>query len=400
MGNRLNVFISYRRADSDDFAGRLHDNLVKNYDVFFDTEDGIPSGEKFLKVIVKEIEKADIFLMIVGEESAKEFKDREREGKDDYVTKEIVQAKASSCRIIPVLMNGVNGIEYLPKELEFISELSYYEFAHTKFSLNFQGLTHEVNKTKPKVKEIEKTAFSQEVMDELEKERLVVLFSQDFTEITAHYESIKASVKSKFLDEFYMVSIPSFVDDAEEYFSCVATDCGISCKVKKVSEWNKEMQKKLKSTAKPVLLLITDIQDGNEALDKQFATILRNLQLRFSHFHALFVGRKALATLVYGENELSPLNTAKELFFPEHEMKLGESRITQQFESMMKDKEQICKFLKKERLGRFSTWSYDETLNTLFWKNLLVKEGTHLVWRGEFTKEIARDVLGCNKLNK
>ena len=98
MKKKSNIFISYRRVDSLNFAGRLHDNLIYDYDkVFFDTENGIGAGDRFLEVIVKNIEEADIFLMVVGKDSAKEF--RAREAKDDYVLKEIVQARKSSCTL-------------------------------------------------------------------------------------------------------------------------------------------------------------------------------------------------------------------------------------------------------------------------------------------------------------
>ena len=56
----------------------------------------------------------------------------------------------------------------------------------------------------------------------------------------------------------------------------------------------------------------------------------------------------------------------------------------------------IFAILKREKISRFTTWYHNETINTLFWKNLLVKEGSYLVWRGELTKEIARDVLECD----
>ena len=397
MNNSLNIFISYRRADSEDFAGRLYDNLVNEYaKVFFDTEDGIGAGEHFLKVIVKKIEEADVFLMLVGKKSEQEFKQREEQ--DDYVLKEILHAQASNCRIIPVLLKGVERIDYLPKELSFIKELSYYEFSHTKFSLNIEGLKHEINKQRPKPKELVglNKIFIQEVMNEVLNKKLVVLFYQDFTNVSTHIEGIKAEIKSRFSNEFYTIAIPSFVDESEEYFACVAKDCGLDCKIKRVSDWNKAMQEKLMSSTQPLLLFVTDLEDGNEVFDKQFATILRNLKNRFSHFHAILVGRKSLATLVYGEGTLSPLNNAKEIFFPEQEMKLGERKIVQQFNSMGRQKEQICRLLQREKIVRFTTWYHDETINTLFWKNLLVRDGTHLVWRGELTKEIARDVLGCD----
>ena len=393
MPKKLKIFISYRRADSTDFAGRLHDNLKDEHEIFFDTEDGIPSGEKFLKVIVDEIAKADIFLMVIGEKSESEFKSRE--GQDDYVLKEIIEAKKSSCVVIPLLKNGVNRIEYLPKEIEFVKELSYYEFAHAKFSLNLLGLQQEIAKYSPKVSSVNNSSFLQEVEEGIERDRLLVLFSQDFTNIDAYYYILKERMASKFSDEFYVLSVPSYVDDQEEYFSCIANDCNISCEVKKENDWYIAIKEKLKSSNQELLLFVTDLENGNEELDRKFATMLRNLKEKFPHFHALFVGKKELAKLVYGEGDLSPLNTAKEMFFPDDGLRLGEERIAQQFQTLGKNRDEVCNLLQKESLGRFSVWSYNETINKLFWKNLLIKKGRKLVWRGELTKEIAREVLGC-----
>ena len=394
MSKKLKIFISYRRADSTDFAGRLHDNLKDKYHLFFDTEDGIGAGERFLNVIVKNIEEADVFLMVIGKASAQEFK--AREGQDDYVLKEIVQAQKSSCFIIPVLMGGVDAIEYLPQEIASVKELSYYAFSHVKFSLNIEGLKQEIDKCTPKKNAtMNESIFLQEVQDSIERDRLLVLFSQDFTKIEHHYDAVKEQVLLKFPNTFYGLSIPSFVDNEEEYFSCIAKECGLNCEVKKASDWNFAMRARLKESQEDLLLFITDIENGNETLDKQFATILRNLKNEFSHFHAILIGRKDLAKLVYGESELSPLNSAKELFFPDEGLKLGEAKIAQQFQTMGKNREELCNLLQKEKLGRFSVWSYNETVNKLFWKNLLVRDNNYFVWRGELTKSIGREVLEC-----
>lgn len=393
MGKKLNVFISYRRADSEHFSAHLYDSLSQDFTVFFDKEGGIEYGEVFPEAIENGIKNSDVVLMIIGSKCCEEFK--AKEGKSDFVVKEIAWAKEQGCYILPVLMDGVNMPNCFPKEIEFVSNHNAYLFGRNKFSLYVDDLKNEIAQVSPKQNNLEDKAFTQEVIDEVLNEKLVVLFSQDFTNISTHLNGIKAEVKSRFSDEFYSISIPPFVDEEEEYFACVAKDCRLDCEVKKVSDWNKAMQEKLKSSHQPILLFVTDLEDGNEIFDKQFATILRNLKNNFSNFHSILVGRKSLATLVYGEGTLSPLNNAKEIFFPEQEMKLGERKIVQQFNSMGRQKEQICRLLNKEKITRFATWSHDETINTLFWKNLLVKEGTHLVWRGELTKEIARDVLGC-----
>ena len=146
-----------------------------------------------------------------------------------------------------------------------------------------------------------------------------------------------------------------------------------------------------------MLLFIEDIEEGNEELDKRFATSLRNLKNKFNHFHAIYVGKKALANLVHGDRHLSPLNNAKELFFPEDAFRLGEDRIVQQFNTLGRNIKRLCRYLEKDDLGRFSTWSRNDAINELFWKNLLVERDKRFVWRGELTRELGRDVLGCDE---
>ena len=395
MPNKPYIFISYRREDSADFAGRLYDNLSREYQVFFDTEEGIPTGEKFANIITREIEQSDIFLLIIGSKSAEGF--QRREGQTDYVLKEILHAEQSSCTIMPILVNGVAEIGYLPREIEFVQESQCYAFAHTKFSLNLLGLKQEIAQYHHRETEMDHSTFVQEVAEGLDRERLVVLLSQDFTNIDRIYQHIKAQMQSQFDTAFYLVSVPSYVDDQEEYFSCIARDCKLSCEIRRENDWYRAIQDKLQSSSQALLLFVTDLENGNEELDRKFATMLRNLKERFPHFHALFVGKKALARLVYGESELSPLNTAREIFFPDDGTPLDEQKIVQQFSRLRPDQAELCQLLQKEQVSRFTTWHYNPTINNLFWKNLLVREGTQLVWRGELTKEIARDILGCEE---
>jgi len=393
MGKKLNIFISYRRVDSVDFSAHLHDALSEEFNVFFDKEGGIGYGADFPEAIENGIKNADVVLMVIGNKCCEEFK--AKEGGSDFVVKEIALAKASNCHILPVVMDGVNMPNCFPKEIAFVANHNGYLIGRNRTSLYFGDLKEVIKAMPPKVSKTENSSFLQEVQEGIERDRLVVLFSQDFTNIDAYYQTLKEQMASKFSNEFYVVSIPSYVDDQEEYFSCIANDCNITCEVKKENDWYSAIKEKLKSNSQELLLFVTDLENGNEELDRKFATMLRNLKEKFPHFHALFVGKKELAKLVYGEGDLSPLNTATEMFFPDDGMKLGENRIVQQFQGMGKNREEVCKLLQKEKVGRFAVWSYNETINKLFWKNLLVRDGRQLVWRGALTKEIARDVLGC-----
>lgn len=394
MGNRLNVFISYRRTDKD-FAGRVHDNLQYDFEVFFDKEGGIDSGADFPKAIEEGIKSSDVVLMIIGKSCCQEFK--AKADKTDFVVEEIALAKEVGSSIIPILMEEVDFPSCFPERLEFVKKLNAFEFGRNSFSIYLNELKKKIEGKTKKISPLKSQTFVQEVVKYVERERLVVLFSQEFTNISNYYEAIKSEIASRFSNAFYVVSVPSFVDEPHEYFSCIANDCGIECEVKQVGDWQKLMNQRLKASTQPLLLFVTDLEDGDEALDKQFATILRNFKTKYAHFHAVFVGRKELAKLVYGEGSLSPLNTAKELFFPDDGIKLGEPRISQQFQTFGKQREQVCKLLQKPSLGRFSAWSYNQTINQLFWKNLLVRKGNKFVWRGEVTKAIAKEVLGCDE---
>jgi len=388
VGDRKKLFISYRRTDKD-FATSLYTALSSDFDVFFDTEGGVKYAEEFPLALKEGVESSDILLMVIGDSYCQEFK--ERYGKNDFVIEEIKIAKESNRTIIPILMDSVDMPSCFPKELAFVSNLNAFLFGRGSFSMYINELKEVISKETPNVDD-----FTQSVIDAIEKERMVVLFSQDFTDIEAYYQRIREEFKSRFKSHCFEISVPSFVEDEREYFACIAQECAFDCEVKKVSEWNNSMRKRLKNSSEPLLLFISDLENGNEALNKQFATMLRNLKNEFLHFHLILIGRKALARLVYGEGMLSPLNSAKELFFPENQKKLGEERIAQQFATLGRYQEQLCKLLAKDSLGRYATWSYNELINKLFWKNLLLKKGKHFVWRGELSKEIGREVLGCD----
>jgi len=391
MGNRLKLFISYRRVDSYDFSGRMHDRLAQEFEVFFDKEGGIGTGEEFPLAIQNGIKKADVVLMVIGKECCEEF--QAKEGKIDFVVEEIALAKAFGCHIIPILMEGVEFPSCLPERIAFISAHNAFEFGRNSFSIYMDRLIKDLKRLPQK----QKMDFVKEVIDELERERLLVLFSQDFTSIDGYLEEIKRLLVEKFNQQLYLVSVPSYLEDEGEYFSCIAKDSGLSCQSKRANDWYRAMREKLRDNPEPILLLVTDLEDGNEQLDRKLATRLRSLKEEFAYFYTICVGRKALAKLVYGEAYLSPLNNAKELFFPEDGKKLSEDRIVQQFNSLGKDLTLLCKYLKREELGRFAPWSHNELIRTLFWKNLLVKKNRKFVWRDELTREIGQEVLGCDK---
>lgn len=101
-----NIFINYRRSDSEDVVGRIYDRLVGEFGrgtVFKDVED-IPPGVDFRQVLEREVLASDVMLVVVG----KNWANRQNKGRlhqeDDYVRFEIQMALEHNIPVIPVLV--------------------------------------------------------------------------------------------------------------------------------------------------------------------------------------------------------------------------------------------------------------------------------------------------------
>jgi len=392
---RHKLFISYRRSDSVYFAKSLHGELSSDFDIFFDTEDSIEYGEEFPLALKKGLESSDVLMLIIGKNWDEELE--KREGGNDFVIEEILYAKKLGLVILPILMDGVDMPEEFPDKIEFVSKLNAFLFGRGSFSLYINGLKDEIKKL-PIRDKYDRDAFLNSVEETLKVDRMLVLLSQTFTHIDNYLHNLKEILQHNFKDRYFEIYIPPFIDSQEAYVSSIAKDTGLGLSSFDFSSFYSSVKKSLKDSKEPLVLFVHHIENGNRDLDKNFATILRNLKNEFLNIYILFVGQKELARLVYGEGVLSPLNSATELFFPEEYSALDEDKIAQQFAYLARRyREQICRLLKKDRLSRYSTWSYDDTINELFWRNLLVKRGRFFAWRDEMTKNIAKEILLCKE---
>ena len=119
------VFISYRRDDTADAAGRLYQNLVGaigDENVFKDV-DSIPGGAPFSDVIAEYINRADFVFVLIGSDwvdVVDEAGERRLMRDDDLVRKEVVYALNSSAIVIPLLVSGASmpSSEDLPEDLQ------------------------------------------------------------------------------------------------------------------------------------------------------------------------------------------------------------------------------------------------------------------------------------------
>jgi hypothetical protein len=104
------IFITYRRDDSQGFAGRLEDDLSERFGdalIFRDRE--IPPGEDFAKLLRDTLNSTDVALAVIGPgwvDCRDANGQRRLEAEDDWVRMEIETMLARGIAVVPVLVGG------------------------------------------------------------------------------------------------------------------------------------------------------------------------------------------------------------------------------------------------------------------------------------------------------
>ena len=133
------IFISYRRTDSDGWAGRLRDALrVRFGDIVFQDVDNIADGEIFSEVIDRALQACDVALVIIGPTwaSARDEQGRRRlDLEEDWVRTETAMVLNRKIRVIPVLVGGARlpRAEELPEELRSLTKRQAREIRSTSW---------------------------------------------------------------------------------------------------------------------------------------------------------------------------------------------------------------------------------------------------------------------------
>lgn len=103
------VFISYRRADSHDWADRLNRQLSMRYgkDLVFQDVDDIGPGCNWLETIRQELVSCQAFLIVIGPRWLTDAAGRRRlDDPKDVLRMEVAEALSSKGTVIPVLVGG------------------------------------------------------------------------------------------------------------------------------------------------------------------------------------------------------------------------------------------------------------------------------------------------------
>ena len=135
--DKVGIFVSYRRADSAGYAGRLVDKLKSAFgdQVFFDV-DSIRPGANFHDVINETLAKCGAVVLLIGKrwlernESSPPFGDSQ-----DVITQEVQSTLDLKIPIVPVLVDGASmpGEAVLPERFQGISSLNAMELRHMSF---------------------------------------------------------------------------------------------------------------------------------------------------------------------------------------------------------------------------------------------------------------------------
>lgn len=107
------IFISYRRSDSNDVAGRIYDRLAAHFGkaALFKDVHSIPYGVDFPTFIQQELTKCQVLLAVIGPTwlTAERHGQRRLDDPADWVRLEIQTALENpQITVIPVMVSGVD----------------------------------------------------------------------------------------------------------------------------------------------------------------------------------------------------------------------------------------------------------------------------------------------------
>lgn len=152
------VFISYRRADASDVAGRIADRLkeLPQVDrVFLDVE-SIGYGEDFIDKINHVIGRSAICLLLIGSEwvGRRDTGSLRIQEDGDFVRMEAMAAMNGKVKVIPVLLNDASmpTERELPPELVDLTRRNAFPLRTTFFSQDIEVLFDDMfgqNREKP-----------------------------------------------------------------------------------------------------------------------------------------------------------------------------------------------------------------------------------------------------------
>ena len=145
------VFLSYRRADTGGYAGRLAESLEGRFgrgSVFQDVE-AIAPGSDFAQAIAAAIGRCQVAVVLIGDTwgSERDANGRLRlEDPHDFVRLEVASALRAGTPVLPVLVEGgkMPSAAALPSDLAQFARLQALELSDTRWEYDVDRLAQAV----------------------------------------------------------------------------------------------------------------------------------------------------------------------------------------------------------------------------------------------------------------
>jgi hypothetical protein len=147
------IFLCYRREDTQDAAGRLHDQLVAAYgqDRIFMDIDSVPLGIDFVDHVTDQISRCAGVIVMIGKQwrTIKDKKRRRRlDNEDDLVRAEIRAALRQEIPVIPVTVQNaaMPTAHDLPDDIRLLARRNGIELSATRWKTDVERLIKELDR--------------------------------------------------------------------------------------------------------------------------------------------------------------------------------------------------------------------------------------------------------------
>jgi TIR domain len=148
------IFLSYRRIDTEPWAGRLFERLQMRFGssrVFMDVKGGIPRGANFERVLADALAGCDVLLALIGPDwltCTRTDGTRRLDAPEDWVRNEIASALQRNVPVVPVLLGGARRPDKseLPDPLHSLPLHETAEIREKDFDYDFEEMVKDVKR--------------------------------------------------------------------------------------------------------------------------------------------------------------------------------------------------------------------------------------------------------------
>ena len=153
--SRMHIFVTYRRADSAAYAGRLHDDIVDEFgaDRVFQDVSAIDPGEDFEVAIDAALDEADAVLVLIGPNWLAPGADglSRLHDPNDYVRIEVSKSLARNIPVVPILVGGaaLPSAAELPEDLVPLARRQAVQLHDSDWRNDVDGLVRRLRGESP-----------------------------------------------------------------------------------------------------------------------------------------------------------------------------------------------------------------------------------------------------------